>query len=405
MRWTETARRLPCRRLGIFTTLALLIGCGIDTGYLLPAAAGQLYILVHMTPVEKAIAEGKLTDAQIEKLELIQDVRDFASDVVGLNAGDNYTTFYDAGDQPVAFNVSASRKDAFEPKIWSFPLVGDVPYLGFFDEELALERRDDLEADGYDVFIYQIDAYSGLGFYANPILSPMLDRPAANLIDTVIHELLHSTIWRPNDTSFNESLATFVGRTGAVQYIAEKWADEPERVEAALARFEDVDRYNAFMLSLYEELANYYASDLDSEAKIAGRGTVFQTGRDRFMAEVLPLMNVPENYTWVENLPENNAFMLGVRRYNLDLQAFQRVFDAANQDWGEAMTAYRQAAQADDPYAFLDGWPASARGSARVLTRGGAPVDEDPKRGNSLPAPGVPRLCPACRATTWVPQE
>ena len=299
-------------------------GCGVDFAYLIPAATGQLDIIFNAVPIDDAIATGDLSDETVQKLRLVQDVRDFARDTIGLNAGQHYTTFYDAHGEAVAYNLSASRKDRFQPFIWTFPFVGSVPYLGFFDADAVFARRDELVAEGYDVFIYEIDAYYALGIYPNPVLSPMLKRSEESLIDTVIHELVHATIIRLDDTPFNESLATYIGRTGAVEYLDDRFADQPERRAIAIARFEDSDRYAAFILSLYNDLDAYYTSDLSSAAKIAGRAAVYEAGRERFAAEVLPQMNLPDNYSWVESLPVNNAFMLGVRRYNLDLDAFRQ---------------------------------------------------------------------------------
>jgi predicted aminopeptidase len=329
----------------------------VDFAYLVPAAVAQLDLLGRVVPVEQAIESGKLNEKQIAKLNLILDARIFARDVIGLDVGDNYTTFYDSGGKPVAFNLSASRKDAFAPKTWTFPLVGTVPYLGYFNQAAAEAKRQELQRQDFDVFIYQIDAYSGIGYFANPILSPMLERDEFNLVDTVIHEMLHNTVWRASDTSFNESLATFFGRRGAEAYFSDRYPDEPGRVEEAFGRFEDVDRYSDFALELYGELDAFYSSDLPSERKIADRRLIFEAGARRFVEEVGPLMNYPSNYEWVSaGLPVNNAWMLGIRRYNLDLGVFERVFEATGQDWGASLDAFRAAADADEPYVFLELW-------------------------------------------------
>jgi len=380
---------------GLFAC-ATCAGCGVDFAYLLPAVAGQIDILLHTVPIEQAIADGNLSDEQVRKLVLVQDSRNYARDVIGLNVGDHYTRFYNAGDDAVAYNLSASRRDRFEPYVWTFPLVGSVPFLGFFDLAPAELRADELRDQGYDVFIYEVDAYYALGIFSNPILSPMLERPDESLIDTVIHELTHATMTRFGDTDFNESLATFVGRTGALAYLKDRYAAEPERQTLALARFEDNDRYSAFALELYQELDAYYRSDLPAEAKILGREAIYQAGRERFAAEVLPLMNIPENYAWVDRMPANNAFMLGIRRYNLDLAAFDAVFQAVNRDWSRALEVFAAAARADDAYAFLHGWVAGDPAvHARVTGLAGA-VSAPDFTGHSA--------CCAHRATTFIPE-
>jgi predicted aminopeptidase len=395
--------QLAVRCLGMATAL-LLLGAGcIDLGYLIPAAIGQLDLLRNSIPISQAIDDGGLSEEQAAKLELILDAREYARDVIGLNVGNDYTTFYESGGEPVAYNVSACRKDAFEPKLWQFPIVGTVPYLGFFDYDAALARYDQLTAEGLDVFMYEVDAYSGLGYFSNPVLSPMLDRSEISLADTVFHELLHSTIWRANDTSFNESLATFVGRTAAVRYITDRYPDRPELVREAMDLFEDGDRYSDAMLALFNDLDSFYSSGLSSEARIAGREAIYQAGRDRFAAEVQPLMNRPERYDWVRSIPTNNAWMMGIRRYNLDLDVFERVFAATGEDWPASMELFRASARTADPYAFLEARlesPGDLPSAKSSETNPDAQLQVDPER-RPLRGP-----CPARLSTTILcPEE
>lgn len=351
--------------VGIVRIIILLVatmlasGCGIDFAYLLPAAAGQFNLIVKSVPIDKAIVSGQLTEEQITKLKLIQDVRNYARDVMGLNVANNYTTFFDSKGQPVAYNVSAARKDVLEPRTWWFPIVGTVPYLGFFDSNLADAKFNELRAQGLDVFKYEIEAYSGIGFIPNIVFSPILKRSELAITDTIFHELLHSTIWRKDDTSFNESLATFYGRAGALRFMTDRYPDQPEIIQNAIDRFEDVDRYTDFMLTVFNELGAFYASDLSAEQKIEGRGIVFQAGRDRFAQEVQPLMNRPDRYDWVQDIPDNNARMLGIQRYNLDLDIFEQVFAATGEDWLAVREVFLKAADNSDPYSYLRDWLSS----------------------------------------------
>lgn len=343
--------------IGLAASLAMQVGCDVDFGYLLPAAAGQLELIQKTIPIDEAISSGNLTTEQIAKLELIRDVRAFAATEIGLNVENNYTMFYDAGDQPVAINVSASRKDRLAPKLWSFPIVGTVPYLGFFDVDAAMQRRAKLESEDWDVFTYEIDAYSAVGFFPNPVLSPMLERDDISLVDTVLHELLHSTVWRSNDTPFNESLATFVGRHGAESYFASRFPDQTEFIQTAFDQFEDVDRFSQYMLEVVGELEAYYDSELSSNTKITGREEIVRRSAVRFMQEVLPLMNHPDPFDWVgDHLPVNNAWFLGIRRYNLDLSVFEAVFEATGHNWPASIQVFRQAAADASPYQYLRQW-------------------------------------------------
>jgi len=377
-------------------------GCNVDFGYLLPAAAGQIKLIQKLVPIEDAINDGSLTDEQIRKLRLIQDVRQYAGDVMGLSIDNHYTQFYDAGNEPVAINVSASRKDALAPMLWTFPLVGTVPYLGYFDPDAATARTDELRAQNLDVFTYEIDAYSALGFLPNPVLSPMLERGDTSLVDTVIHELLHATVWRVSDTPFNESLATFFGRRGAEMYFADRYPDQPERIDDATAQFADVDRFTAFMLELVQELDAYYQSDLPSDAKILGRESIIRQAGQRFDDEVLPLMNNPDRYTWVRDMPVNNAWLLGIRRYNLEIDVFEQVLQATGNDWPASINLFRQAANSDQPYDFLRTWLADGSPAEGAKTVRDTATDSPPNASTNAVSPAHTGPCDLHRTTTIV---
>ena len=381
----EVRRSKACFVLSVVLLAVPAGGCGVDWLYLIPAGVGQLSLLRNSVPVSAAIESGELTEDQVAKLKLIRDARIYARDVIGLYVEDNYTTFYDSGGLAVAYNVSASRKDAFKPKLWKFPIVGTMPYLGFFDHPRAQAKVRELQGQGLDVFIYEIDAYSGLGYFPNPILSPMLERSEVSLANTVIHELLHSTVWRANDTTFNESLATFFGRTGSIKYFTDRHSDKPDLIQEAIEVFEDTDRYSEFALGLFNELDAFYSGDLSSEAKIAGREAIYQAGRDRFAAEVQPLMNRPERYDWVADLPTNNAYMLGVRRYNLDLEVFADVFEATGENWAASLQVFQGAAGAADPYAYLQTWLTSPGDDSPAQMSKAKPL---PKQASREPCPG-----------------
>jgi hypothetical protein len=209
-----------------------------------------------------------------------------------------------------------------------------------------------------------VDAYSTLGIFADPVRSPMLKRDEVSLADTIFHELLHNTIWRPNDTEFNESLATFVGRAGALQFIRSKYGDGSEQLAEAETHYADLERVHGFLLDLFARLAAYYSQPLSSEEKIVGREAVYQAGRERFAGEVLPQLIDAERYAPLADLPTNNAWMLGNRRYNLDLDLFGAVFAATGESWAASLDVFRLAVGQEEPKAFLGQW---------LLERGVAP--------------------------------
>ncbi|MFH0983684.1 MAG: aminopeptidase [Planctomycetota bacterium] len=341
---------------GLLFVLPLAGGCGADFSYILPVIAGQTTILFHSVPIAEALNGGTLSAEEKAKLVLIREVRAYAGREMGLDTADHYALFYDAGEGGLAYNVSAALRYEFHAKQWEFPIVGVLPYIGFFDEGAARREFEDLKAQGYDAFLYEVDAYSTLDYLPNPILSPMLRRDDLDLMDTVMHELLHSTVWHPTDTTFNESLATFVGRAGALEYLAARYSDEPERIQAAVEHYEDVDLYNAFIFELYDELDAFYSSGLSQEERIAGREAYYQAGRERFVAEVLPLLHDPDGFAWVADLPTNNAWMLANVRYNYDLDVYAQVHEATGRVWKDTLAVFSDAAREDAPNVYLREW-------------------------------------------------
>ena len=359
MRSPNRGRRVA---LGCLLTLFSLTGCDAFV-YVAHVAQGQLKIQGHTEPIDDVLASDRLSDEERQKLELIVDATQFATEQIGLNAGNAYTTFYDTQGDPLAFNLSAARRDALVPYTWWFPIVGEVPYLGFFDEAYLHRVEQGLQKRGYDTYTYEVDAYSTLGVFEDPVRSTMLRRGTLSLAETVIHELLHNTVWRQNATVFNESLATFVGRTGAVQFLRAEFGDDSGWPELATAYYADTDAVNAFLFELYGDLETYFAQPLGADELIAGREAVYQAARDRFASEIQPALHYPESFAGYANLPTNNAWMLGNYRYNLDLAVFQAVYAAVGEDWPAAIAVFQDAAATEgDPFAYLRNWLADKGG-------------------------------------------
>src|SRR5438034_6679076 len=126
--------------------LALLLPslCGC---YILTQAQGQLRVLLNSERIDTLLADAAVPVETKLKLRLIREIKSFGEHELGLNRSSNYETFYDTKGQPITYIVSACRKDRFEPYIWWFPIVGDVPYKGFFAKSDAQEEARSLEAE------------------------------------------------------------------------------------------------------------------------------------------------------------------------------------------------------------------------------------------------------------------
>src|SRR5690606_29809700 len=141
--------------------------------------------------------------------------------------------FFQAEDGIRDFHVTGVQTCAlpicFEPYTWWFPIVGRVPYKGFFDFDEAHEQARRLDARGYDTYVRPSAAFSTLGWFNDPVLNTVLRYSDVDLVQTVIHELTHNTIYIAGQAGFNESFATFVGDRGAAAFFCDMEGPEGER--------------------------------------------------------------------------------------------------------------------------------------------------------------------------------
>ena len=328
-------------------------GCS-DAGYALYAVSGQFDLVSRMRSVQEVLDDGSLSEAQQEKMHLLLAIRDFAAKDLALNVGDSYTTYLHTGGDPVANNLSASAQDSFPPVPWCFPLAGTVPYLGFFHRPEADAYQTQLVDAGYDTVLYGVEAYSTLGLFPDPITTSMLERSEAFLVDLLVHESTHNTVWRANDTDFNENAASFVARAGTMIYLTQKYGPDSDVVRDTEHAYSDGDLYDAYLSDLYGRLRAFYASDLMSDEKIEGRVAIFEEAKQRLADEVLPKMYRPEGFEWTKSLNINNAWILSNARYSSDLSAFQGVYDATGHDFAASLQIFKDATQAADAIAYLN---------------------------------------------------
>jgi predicted aminopeptidase len=194
--------------------------------YGISQAKGQLTIVWNARPVEEYLADPHYPDTLKQKLRLIEEVRAFAIDSLGLRDTRNYKTLYDQKGKEVMWVVTASERFRLQPYYWKFPILGSVPYKGFFNEESARKQAEALEAQGWDVNVRNPGGWSTLGWFTDPILSKMLERDVGDLASLIIHEMVHATIFVKDSVDFNENLASFIGDRGAEVFLKQKFGPD-----------------------------------------------------------------------------------------------------------------------------------------------------------------------------------
>lgn len=320
--------------------LALAAGCwACSPVYVVKAGLAEARILRARRPITEVLADSA-TDADTRgKLAFLMEARRFATDELGIDVGDAYTMYTRLKRDTLAMVLSAAPKDRLVPKTWWFPIVGRVPYKGYFDDDEARKAQADLESDGFDTYLRPTSAFSTLGWFNDPVLSSMLSQDDVEVVETVLHELGHRYLFVPGHVGFNESFATFVGRVGAIRFFCTRQGGGPDTVKChrAQARWRDFQRFSVFVDRLVDDLDTIYGDPaLTFDQKVQRRQAVFDQALRRFDDDVAPTF---ESFTFAgfRETPLNNATLLARIRYYHRLSDFQKLLEEANGDLRAAM--------------------------------------------------------------------
>lgn len=259
------------RRAGVALLAASLGAC--SPLYLLQATSGQMEILRLRRPVAQVIADSDTPAELRRKLTLSRDALSFAHRVLLLPDHGAYRHYADVGRPYVVWNVFAAPEFALELRSWCFPVAGCVGYRGYFDESDARGFADDRAVAGEDVYVAGIAAYSTLGYFADPLLNTFVSFPDEELVGLIFHELAHQLVYVTDDSTFNESLASFVEQEGLRRWLAERGdAAAAARLQLAGERRNEVRR---LLDTSRARLAAIFAAPIPAAEKRAAKAAEF----------------------------------------------------------------------------------------------------------------------------------
>lgn len=304
-------------------TATVLSGCSLS--YLMHAAAGQLRIMHRTVPMEKAFEDQTLKPVEIEKLLLIERIKDFGERELGLTPTDNYETVYLGPETNPVYTVTAARKTRLELVTWWFPLVGRMPYLGYFDREAAEKRKKKLEEKGLDVVIWPAEAYSTLGWFQDPVHRNLLRKDPVELAETILHEMTHATLYVKGQPAFNETLASVVGKRGALAFVENAFGHDSVEAVRARAMIRDERRFSEFIEDLVSRLKSLYSKPLSDDETLHLREKVFQDVMARFTELEQELET--EQFRGFGYRGLNNAYILAVALYHAHYNLFEKVLE------------------------------------------------------------------------------
>jgi predicted aminopeptidase len=315
--------------------------------YLAHVALGQARLLNARRPIAEVIADPSTPAELRERLGWIHEVRAFATRL-GLSVGDQYTSYVEWPGDRVVTTVVATSPGSLEPHSFWFPIVGHVPYKGFFDPARAHAEAEDLRANGFDVCEVPVRAYSTLGWFEDPVTGPMLRGSDGALVETLLHELVHATVFISSEADFNEGVASFVGEEGSVRFFAETAGAEAAARERD--RVTDARILASALLAFRREVEGLYASEARPDERAAQRAAAEVRAR----AAIARLGFVTRDpIRLAADLRLSDACLALTRTYAADVDGYVATLAALEGSLPSFVTRLRKAAETKNPRAAL----------------------------------------------------
>jgi predicted aminopeptidase len=323
-----------------------------DVRYLTRAGIEETRILKARQPITELADDPRSDPALRAALGLVVASRDYAAHL-GLEAKETYTTYADVGRDTLLLVLQAAPRDCICPHTWKYPIVGRIPYKGFFDTRAARREADRLSARGYDIYLRPSSAFSTLGWFNDPLLSTALTADSVELAATVFHEIAHNTLYVKGATPFNESYAQFVGYHSAQSFFRER--GDTLLARRASDRWHDEIVLGEFYADLVGRLQALYDTHPDSTALEEGRAEAGAWAREQLQG---PVASRLRSFT-IGRLPlrpVNNARLIGARIYRTRLDLFDRWYQQHGEDIRQSVAAMGKlmtGVEGDSAYARL----------------------------------------------------
>ena len=319
-------------RKGLFFLLIILVGAVIYFWSLIAYGVGQgwgqLKVVYQARPVAEFLDNPAFPDSLKRKLRLIDEIRHYAIDSLGLRDTDNYKTLYDQHGQEIMWVVTACEPFRLQPRQWKFPVVGTIPYKGYFNKDKAVAEAELLKQEGWDVAIRNPGGWSTLGWFTDPILSGMLNRSDGDLASLIMHEMVHATLWVPDSVDFNENLASFIADTASYDFLKWKYGASSQEYMQYLYEDQDYRKFSRHILLASRKLDSLYGTMNESQAI-----EVKKKGKEEMIRKIVKNMdtlklhlNPTPSKRYEKRLP-NTTYFMAYRHYQAKQTEFAKEFN------------------------------------------------------------------------------
>lgn len=327
-RWTSPRPtfNVPPMRLIAPILLAVLLGGGgcRTVAYYQQAVTGQCEMLRGQRAIDALIEDNATDPALRRQLQLVQELRAFARDELGMTPGKNYTRYRDLQRPYAVWVVCAAPEFSTRLKSWWYPVVGHFSTRGFFREPAARAEAARLRAQGLDVFVGGAPAYSTLGWFNDPVLNTFIHYPEEQLAELLFHELAHHHLFLAGDTTFNESYATALAEIAVARWLEKRHG--PTRRDKWLARCQRAHRFHALLFTTQKKLKKIYATTQPPDKKRAAKTAAFAEMKTELQTLSRTDTAFAKLAQWAER-PINNATLGAIAVYNHRVPAFRNLFE------------------------------------------------------------------------------
>ncbi len=303
--------------------------------YYRQAIGGQMELLQKRRPISTVI-EDPVVEVQVrERLKMIQKARVFAVSELLLPDNDSYSDYADLGRPYALWNVFATPPYSLQAKQWCYPFAGCINYRNYFSQSPAQAYADTLQAQGQDVYVAGVSAYSTLGWFDDPVLNTMMRWQDYDLVGTLFHELAHQKFYIPDDTVFNESLARAIEQEGLRRWMAQQ--QDSQNYQRYLQESKREQEFIALVLAAREKLSALYSSGKPEQSMFVAKLDIFRQLRRDYLVLRQQWGGYDAYDQWIFS-GVNNAKVQSVATYHDYLPAFREIL---RQQGGDLAKFYR----------------------------------------------------------------
>ncbi len=331
----------------------MLTGC-TNLSYYAQSLNGHLNIVAASQPIDRVVADSTHPKALRDRLALARDIRQFAIDVLKLPDNDSYRNYVETGRDFVTWSVFAAPELSLNVQTWCFPVMGCVPYRGYFSREDAVKFAESAAAQGFDVHVGGVPAYSTLGWFNDPLLNTMLRHGETYLAGVIFHELSHQRVYVQDDTAFNEAFAVAVEQAGTEAWL--KSRNDTAAIREYRRSQGQNDDFVALIAKTRRELQAIYESSMSDTAKREAKAAAIERLRARYRRMKHARWGGDDGYDQWFDTPINNAKLATVSVYNDYVPAFSRLLKSCGGDYDSFYGAVARigALEKDERFPALD---------------------------------------------------